>query len=71
MSLIESLQKKSPEQKMRIIWATVIVAFILLMVLWILTTRIGKKMPTDTTMFKAIGQGVEDVKNNYQNNAGK
>ena len=65
MGLIERLQKKSHSEKIRIIWAAVIIMAALLVLAWVLTSRYSKNVPKDTSLFQVIYRGFGDVKNSF------
>lgn len=66
MSWIDNIRNKPQAEKIRIIWGVVIIALVLLVLLWILTSRIGKNSPADTTLFQTLGRGFKDLRNNYK-----
>lgn len=65
MSFIEHLQKKPHAQKVRIIWMTVISAFVLLVGAWVFTSKISENNQKDMTLFKTLKDGFKDVKETY------
>lgn len=65
MNWIEKIRQKPQEQKIRLIWTVVIITAVLLIILWIVLARFQKSLPKDTSLFKAIGKGFQDIKNNY------
>ena len=65
MSFIETIQKKSNTEKTRLIWIAVIVVAVLLLILWIFTTKIPKALPKDTSIFQTFGKGVHDIRQQY------
>ena len=66
MSWIEKIRNKPQEEKIRIIWGTVIVAAIVLIFLWAALARFSRSLPKDYSLFQTLGKGIEDVKNNYK-----
>ncbi len=44
---------------------TVIGMAIVLAIVWVLTSRIGQNLPKDTSIFKTFGQGVKDIRDQY------
>jgi predicted permease len=66
MNFIEKIRNKPHAEKIRIIWIVVIIAVVLLIILWALTSRIAKNNPKDTTLFQTIGRGIKDIKENYR-----
>lgn len=66
MSWIEKIRQKPQKEKIRIIWATILAAVVLLIALWVITGRISKNTPKDTTLFETIGKGVKDIRDNYK-----
>jgi len=65
MNWLQKIQAKPQAEKMRIIWTVVIVAAVLLILVWIISSKFHKQTGTDTTLFQTIGRGFHDVKNNY------
>ena len=66
MSWIEKIQQKPQKIKLRIITITLLVIVTILIVLWIFTSKIGKTGPADTTLFKKISEGFENIKENFR-----
>ena len=66
MSLIDNIRKKTPAQKFRIIWTVVIVIVIVMVGIWIISAHYYKNVTKDTTLFQSLGQGIKDVRDNYQ-----
>lgn len=65
MSLLQKIQNQPQAVKMRIIWIICIVVVILLILAWIFSSRFHKNTSKDFRVFQTIGQGILDVKNNY------
>lgn len=61
MGWLQSLQKKSHKEKLRIIWATAIVTACLLITVWIFTSHYSKTVPKDTSIFQVISRGFNDL----------
>jgi len=66
MNWIEKIRSKPQEQKIRLIWITIIVAAVVLLVLWIILSRFSRSLPKDTTLFDTFGKGVKDLQDNYK-----
>lgn len=66
MSWLEKLQKKSHKEKVKIIWLTVACFGALLIVVWVFTSKIPNIKDRDTSLFKIIGRGINDVGNNFK-----
>jgi len=64
MSWVDNIRAKPPAEKMRIIWTVVIVVAVLLIIVWVVSTRFHKQIGKDTSLFETIGRGFKDVKNN-------
>ncbi len=47
---------------------TIFVAVVLLVAAWILTSRMTSNMPKDTSLFKTIGDGITNVKEQFRKN---
>ena len=67
MSWIENIRQKPHEQKVRIIWTVSLIVLVLLVILWVFTSRIGKRNNMDTSVFQTIGRGIHDVGEQYKN----
>ena len=65
MSWIEKIKQKPQAVKVRIIWTVSIIVVIFLIIVWVISLRFEKNVPKDTSLFKAIGQGIHNVKENY------
>jgi cytoskeletal protein RodZ len=66
MSLIDNIRKKTPAQKLKIIWTVVIVIVIVMVGIWIISARYYKNVAKDTTLFQSLGKGIKDVQDNYK-----
>lgn len=66
MGFIEKIRNKPQQEKVRIIWLVVIVTAVLLIAIWVLTSRIGNGPSKDTSLFKTLDQGFKDIKENYK-----
>ncbi|HYV33465.1 MAG TPA: hypothetical protein VE973_01280 [Candidatus Limnocylindria bacterium] len=66
MNWLQKIQHKPQEVKLQIMWTVAIVVAVLLVIVWIVSARYYKKVPKDTSAFKTIEQGVNDVKENYK-----
>ncbi len=66
MSWLENIRNKPHHEKIRLIWIFAIITGVLLILLWIATTRINKNLPKDTSLFNTISRGVSDLRNNYK-----
>ncbi len=65
MSWLQTLRNKPHHQKIRLIWTVIIITVIALIVVWIFTSRIGENSPKDTSLFKTFGNGLKDVREQY------
>ena len=65
MTWLKNIQNKSHAQKIRMIRAVAIVIIILLVALWVVSSRYKKHAAADTTLFKKIEQTAKDFKDNY------
>jgi predicted permease len=65
MTWIQNIQNKPRAAKIRIMWVVGVVVVILLIAAWVISERFHKQTPVDTTLFKTIGSGVNNVKENY------
>lgn len=66
MSLIHKIRGKSQAQKIQIMIVVVILTAISLIALWVFTSKIGKATPKDTTLFRTLGRGLKDIKENFK-----
>lgn len=66
MSWIEKVRNKPQEEKIHLIWITVVLAAVILLALWIVLAHFSKDLPKDTSLFKTVGKGIKDVRNNYK-----
>ncbi|PIR96259.1 MAG: hypothetical protein COT92_02045 [Candidatus Doudnabacteria bacterium CG10_big_fil_rev_8_21_14_0_10_42_18] len=67
MNWLEKVRKKPHTEKIRLIWILIAAVVIILIGIWIGTARIKKNVSKDTTLFKAIDQGINDVIGTYKN----
>ena len=65
MSLLQKIQNQPQNVKLRIIWIVAIVVGLMLIVVWIISAKLHKNTAADTSLFKTIGQGFHNVKQNY------
>lgn len=68
MTFLEKIQTKSHAEKMRLIWIVVGLTTLVLISLWILTSKISRNSPKDVSLFKTISRGFKDVSKQYKNN---
>lgn len=62
---LEKIRKKPRQEKLKLIWAAVILVIILMTAIWIFSARLISNQPKDTTLFQTIDQGIKDVQRNY------
>lgn len=65
MNWLNKIQAKSQAEKLRIIWAVVIIVAMAMIIVWVISAKYYKKVGKDTTLFRTIGNGIKDVKENY------
>ena len=61
MGLLNKIRNKSHAEKVRIIWITCGCAAAVLIIIWILTSRLRQDLPKDTSLFKTISRGVKNL----------
>ena len=66
MGIIQHVQKKSREEKIRIIWIISIVCLAALVALWVITSKLRGHLPKDTSLFQTVNRGIKDLKDNYK-----
>jgi predicted permease len=66
MGLLQKIQNQPQTAKIRIMWAVSVIVVILLIAVWIISARLHKNSPKDTSLFQTIGQGIHNVKNNFR-----
>ena len=66
MKIIDTFRSKPHAYKIRLIWISVALAALLMVIIWVLTSRFSKHSPADTTIFQTIGRGLKDIKDNYK-----
>jgi len=47
-------------------WTIAGVVAVLLIIVWVLSSRFHKNVAKDTSLFDTISQGLKEVKNNYK-----
>jgi predicted permease len=62
MSWLEKIRQKTHAEKIRLIWIICTACVILLALVWLVTSRIGKNMPKDTSLFKTITKSLKSLK---------
>lgn len=67
MNLLTKIQNKTPEEKRKIIWTTIITVTVILGLLWLLTSRVKQGLPKDTTLWDTIAKGVKNAGTNIKN----
>jgi len=65
MNFIDNIRRKPQEEKIRIIWITVAIAATIMIMLWFISAKFSKQVGKDTTLFRTIGRGIKDIKDNY------
>lgn len=66
MSLLESIRNKPKHYKLRLMYSIIFLTVVLLAALWVITSKIGKQKEKDFRLFKTIGRGFNDIKNNWE-----
>jgi predicted permease len=66
MSLIKSIRNKPQGTKIRIMLVVIVFTVLLLIGVWIMTSKIGKTDAKDTTLFRTLGRGLKDIKDNWK-----
>ncbi len=66
MSLLETIRNKPHNQKVRLVWILTLAAVGVLIFVWVITSQIGKRSQKDLSLFKTIGRGLNDFKNNFR-----
>jgi hypothetical protein len=66
MSWVEQIQKKPQKEKIRIMWTVSITVVVLLLAVWVISTRFEKNVDKDTSLFQTLGKGFKDVKDNFK-----
>jgi hypothetical protein len=67
MNWLEDIRNKPHHQKIRIIWTVTGIVCVFLIVVWIVSYKFARHVPADTTLFKTIGRGFNDIQKNYKN----
>lgn len=65
MSWIDTIREQPKEKKLKLIWICVGIAGVILILLWIITAQVQKDVPRDTSIFKTVGDGVRNLRQNY------
>ena len=65
MGIIEKIQNKPDSVKIKIMWVVSILVVILLIFIWGVSYNYRKNIPKDKTLFNTIGDGINNVKENY------
>ncbi len=66
MKWLEEIRQQSYHKKIRLIWIIAGITLALLIVVWIVSLKFGKKTARDTTLFDTIGRGFQDAKDNIK-----
>ena len=66
MSLIEKIRQQPQNAKIRIMWIVSIVVVVLLVLVWVISTRFQKNVAKNMTLFQTIGQGIHNIKESYK-----
>lgn len=62
MSWLEKIRNKPQAEKIRLIWIACAIAAALLIIIWILTSRLKRDLPKDTSLFQTISKAVKNLK---------
>ena len=54
MKWLDDVRNKPYEQRVRFVWTVVAVTAVILVVIWVVTWRVQKNLPKDTTLFDTI-----------------
>ncbi len=61
MEWLEKIRNKSHNEKVRLIWIICAGLVVILVVLWILTSRLKQDLPKDTSLFRTIDRGIKNL----------
>ena len=61
MTWLEKIQNKPHAEKIRLIWIICGSMALVLLVVWILTSRLSSDLPKDTSLFQTIKQGIKNL----------
>jgi hypothetical protein len=62
MGLLQKIQSKPHEEKVRLIIIIAVITGIVLFALWILTANWDAHTAKDTSLFQTIGRGIRDLR---------
>lgn len=62
MNLIEKIRQKPQKDKIKLIWLICISSAVVMLILWIITSKIGQSMPKDTGIFKLMKNSIKALK---------
>lgn len=65
MAFLNNIRNQPKEKRIRLIWIFCGIAVVILLVVWILSSQYRKDTAKDTTLFDSAGQGVNDLRQNY------
>ena len=60
MSFLEKIRAKSQAEKVRLIWIICGSIAVLLIIIWIFTSRLRQDLPKDTSLFKTIRRSIKN-----------
>jgi len=62
MSWIENIRNKSHAQKVRLIWIICGIVVVIMVVVWVFTSKMRQDLPKDTSLFQTISRGIKNLK---------
>ncbi|MEK7617947.1 MAG: hypothetical protein AAB410_02270 [Patescibacteria group bacterium] len=62
MSVLDKIRNKPHAEKVRLIWIICIITGVILVVVWIFTSKINKNMPKDTRLFQSAKESIKNLK---------
>jgi hypothetical protein len=65
MKLLEKIQAWPHPKKIKLVWALCLFAALFLVAVWIVTSRIGKTDPADTSFFHNFRQSILNIKRDW------
>jgi uncharacterized membrane protein YqiK len=62
---LQKIQSQPQAAKIRIMWIVSVIVVVLMIAVWIISSRFGKTITANTVLFKTIGQGIKNIGENY------
>lgn len=65
MNIIQKIQNQPQHTKIKIMWIVSVTVVVILILVWVVSTRFQKNVAKNMSLFQTIGQGIHNIKESY------